>query len=344
MNQIRTYVRAVPQLDVQISGKTIDEKIFSIFKHHDVRFGPLVFVTGKGQEWLAKINYFTSKEKPLQYTLLGFPFKMRVPLKTSRTLPDMGEVLSLVRLYRLTQLIGSVYKPGAVITIFTEGGFGASAGIPEKDWKQYDQRLRELVVLLGFDKHIKVKKLSDMEKMKEFKKVFAHQLRLHKKAMKNKDPKFLSKVEAVQSPIFRLINSAKYPVDVLMDVYNDGIPTDTLSPIAKRARLNLERRVQTCICEYFSYLATRDELQFLEKTIPHYLALSVSPKPGRLGIIPIHKTFTVLPYHGVPVLDTNKHTWNLEYLIDIMRDSKHSYRPVHVVDDTDQEPFYYEKY
>jgi hypothetical protein len=268
---------------------------------------------------------------------------MRVPLKTSRTLPDMGEVLSLVRLNHLTQLVGSVYKPGAVITIFTEGGFGASAGIPERDWKRYDRRLRELTVLLGFEKNIKIKKLSDMEKMKDFAKIFRRQLRLHKDAMKQNDPEFLLKVAAVQSPIFRLIDSSKYSVDVLMDVYNNDIPTDELPLAAKRARLTLENRVQSCICEYFSYLAARDELHFLEKSVPHYLALSVSPKPGRLGIIPIHKSFSILPYHGVPVLDVEKQSWDLEYLIDIQRDIKHTYRPVHLLKDTDQEPFYYEK-
>lgn len=339
--ELKAMVKQIAHPYVRVRGGTVEEKIFSIFNDSNIRFGPSSFLTNSKNEWLEKITFFTTRDKPLQLTLLGFPFKMLVPLKTNRTLPDMGEVLVLTRLNTICALIKKEYEPGAVITLFTEGGLGKAASVPEKKWKAYDKRLRELVRVLGFDRNIKIRKLSDMEKIKGFSSIYKKTFKEFHRKLLEQSKDFMEKYDSVYLPIFRLINSNKYSIDTLMDVYNSQLKDTDLIPVAAKARKELQNRTRKAIVSYFSYLVTRDLLHFLEKTVPHHLALSVSPKPGRFGILPIDTKNTILPYHGVPV--QTKNGWRLEYLIDIMRDRRNNYIPVILRGDKDVTPFYYKK-
>lgn len=335
-------IARIPDIDVPRKGATAAEKIFSFFLNPRVRFGPVEFIRSERQYWLDKFNYFIARREPLQFTLLGFPFKMAVPLKTDRALPDMGEVLALGRLNLIARAIRGVYEPGAVITVFTEGGLGRSAGIAPAVWRKYDRRLRELAGVLGFGEAIRIRKLSGMERLADFQDVFMRKRREFRAQLADKDKCFMEKYRAVFSPIFRLVNARKYALEELMDVYNEKLEDAAVSSAARRIRAALRAKTKKAIIYYFSYLAARDELDYLEKAVPHHLSLSVSPKPRRLGIIPIDAKVKILPYHGVSVYDALLGRWDIGYLVDIKRDFRHKYAPVSLNGDADPHPFYYE--
>lgn len=340
---LHRLLRCVPTVRWTSKGKTVEEKIFQLFLSKDVLFGPAAFLTDCTSMWLEKFSVFTRQKQPLLFTILGFPFKMPVSLKTRRRLPDMGEMLILHRLAGLARAIKKVYRPGARITIFTEGGFGAPVGVPESDWQVYHTALEKWVSVLGFADVLEVRRLSDMEQMKGFSEAFARRRKENASKLKKKDASFLQKVEGAYMPMFRLVNSEAYPLELLMDVYNDALSEEELSSSARRVRLALQRQTMKTLVYYFSYLQARDDVRFLETAVPGFLALSVSPKPERLGVIPVSREVSVLPYHGVPVYDTKKKRWSIEYLIDIRRDRTAVYTPIHVKGDKDKEPFFYEK-
>src|SRR3989339_741984 len=304
----------------QITGTSIEEKILSIFQDENYRFGPVEFINSNIKKWIERISYFTSKNLPIQFTILGFPFKIPVPLKTNRIFPDMGEVLALHRLSVITKLITNIYKNGARITLFTEGGFGPFTGVPKANWIAYRVFLEELNSQLKLSKSVNIIDLSEMEKTV---------------------PDFLEKYNSVFPVIYKIVFTTDNEEKILMDVYNTKLSDDEISPKASEIKNSLKEKTHKCIFSYFAYLKVRDDIDYLQKTVPHSLPLSVSPKFNRLGIIPIRKDIDKLPYHSVPVL-SNNNTFDLKYLIDLKR-SFGKFTKVFLDIDKEKKPFYYEK-
>jgi pyoverdine/dityrosine biosynthesis protein Dit1 len=67
------------------------------------------------------IEYLIRKNLPISFILPAFPAKSMNRNKTAGPLPDMGEVLSLRFLNTLCDRIGSLYTPGARLTICSDG-------------------------------------------------------------------------------------------------------------------------------------------------------------------------------------------------------------------------------
>jgi hypothetical protein len=104
-DKVAEILKNLKQPNVKILGKSIEEKILSIFLDENIRFGDKNLILVKKDYWIDKITYFTTKKLPVRLAILGFPFKMPAKLKTVRTLPDMGELLSLARLLFIANLI-----------------------------------------------------------------------------------------------------------------------------------------------------------------------------------------------------------------------------------------------
>lgn len=341
--KIIRLLKRLPKEKVSLKGKTSAEKIFNLFLHKSILFGPKNYVTNERTQWINKFNYFIQKNKPLQLTILGFPFKIPVPLKTDRTMPDMGEVLALKKLNELTELIKSVYTPGAKITVVTEGIFGSFNGVPEKEYNGYKTLLGLIINKLGWTKNLTLLKLDAMESLdKNFNSRFNTKIKAFERLFKQKDTAFINKYEGARESLLRIVNtkSLNVPIEVLMDVYNESLPKNNLSNAVKRIRRTILEEVHTMLIKYHAYLSVRDDLDFIQRRIPHAITLSVSPKPGRLGIIPINSQCIRLPYHGVAVYHKQKNLFTIEYLIDIKRDNK-TYQPVLWSEDKEKKPFFY---
>lgn len=317
-------------------GEFFEEKILSLFLDQNILYGKADYILDDKQLWLEKINYFASKNQPLQFTIHGFPFKIPNPLKTNRTLPDLGEILMLLKLGSVVQSVEKIYKPGAVITIIGEGRFAFFSGNSETEWTKYRDNIKKLINLIGFNKRIKIVDIAEIEKDLRFKSTNQKLRADVVKRYKKRDETIVKKVLGAYDSILRIVSTRNYSEDTLMDIYNEKVK----DPKITRLRKALEKRAMDCVFSYHAYLMTRDELNFVEKTVPHQLALTVSPKRGRLGVIPIAPYCVRLAYHGVSVYDSKKRQVTIEYLIDIKR-QKRKFTPIYLQGDKDPAPFFY---
>ncbi len=341
IDQLKNLVYGLPIPDVEIVGENVADKILSIFQDDNFRFGPKEYILQDKTFWIERLNNFIIRNLPIQFTILGFPFKIPVALKTNRILPDLGEVLSLVRLKHIVEHINKIYPPGSIITIFTEGIFGKFVGVLKDEWVSYREFLKKLITILEFDSFLKISDLSEMEKsIIDFEIQYQEIIFSLKQLYQKNDPEFMTKYKGTYESIFRIVSSKMYDEEILMDVYNENLSDQEISSEALRIREDIRTRAYEAVFQYHAYLLLRDKINYLEKVVPGALQLSVSPKPKRLGIIPINKECYLLPYHGVPVYYPEKDIFLVEYLIDIKR-SHFNYTLVYFDEDQEHKPFYY---
>lgn len=339
--EIKEKLEQVENPTVEVSGETPAERIFSVFLNDELRFGPKEFLLDNKKNWLDKLNYFIEKGEKIQFSILGFPFKIPVPIKTDRILPDMGEMLAMNRLNYVMQLCKREYGPGAKVTIFSEGGFDRSVGVPKKESVAYHNFLVQACKAVGFDENVEVVPLSDMEQLvDDFESRYEKKIKELKKLHDEGDEKYLSKYEGTKEAVYRIVSTKGLDENILMDVYNEKISDEEASEEVLKIRKEIERKMHDAIFLYHAYLMVRDDADFIEKKIPHAITLSVSPKPNRLGVIPIRKDLKRLPYHSVPVLDERQNTFFMEYLIDIKREDS-EFVKVYLSESEDKKPFYY---
>ena len=328
-------VNPIPR--VMLHGRMPAEKIMSIFLNPAVRFGPREYITGHSTEWLEKIERFTSRGKPIQFTILGFPFKTPVPLKTNRQLPDLGELLALQRLAHLMRLVHRAYAPGGVVTVFTEGPFAPFAGVSRTEAAAYRRQLAHLCRRFGFSAKVKLVDLGTLERfVPRFRHELSVRVAMFRRQHQARDKAFMEKFTATLPSVYRIMNTRGLPLDFLRAVYADA--PHRLSSRATSLQRGLRRRTTEAIFQYFAYLKVRDDFNLIERARPDALALTVSPKPHRLGIIPLRRGIEVLYTHGVPVVHHQRVA--IEYLFDLER-SGGSYTPIYFNEDPEGKPFYY---
>ncbi|MEK7496411.1 MAG: L-tyrosine/L-tryptophan isonitrile synthase family protein [Patescibacteria group bacterium] len=329
------------RLKVSRRGHTPAERILNIFTDQNICFGPKKYITEHKEELLNRLQFFINKNKPISFTILGFPFKTPVNLKTNRRLPDLGEALALLRLHNLMQLVKSVYRPGGCVTVFTEAPFARFGGITINEANKYQLELHFLADLLGVNKTVRLVNLATLERLvPNFAREQTKRALAFKKKFLAKDKLFMERFQATFPSVFRIVNSRPVSVEILREVYSDKIYENKLSLIARRVYKNLKRYTTEAIFNYFAYLKVRDDFHLIEKKCEGAVPLTVSPKPGRLGIYPIDRQVEILHTHGVPVYRLKYNRFNIEYLYDLQRTGK-KYTPMYLVGDKDNKPFFY---
>jgi pyoverdine/dityrosine biosynthesis protein Dit1 len=310
--------------------------VFDLFCNEKVCFG----ISPKNQKtpWIERFQKSNARGH-YAFSLFGFPFKMPVPLKTERTLPDAGELASLLRLNSILQKITDLTACKATLTIFAEEGFGKFIGLPDGEPESYYQFLLTLLEKSGLSKNIRAVRMSDMEKHPRFKSHFENNLQENLTLFKANNNEYLKKYQGARLSVFRLLDTRRYPHDLLAQVYSYKEDQE-IEKSALEVRNHLREKEPVAIASYFAYLKARDDISFIESIVPNGLPLSVSPKEGRLGIYPIHQAITVLPYHGIPIL-WKDNRFSIEYIYDTKRMKKH-FEKVRIQEDQDlREPFLY---
>jgi len=320
---------------------TIEEKIFNIFLDDNFLFGKKEYVLDYKKYWIEKLNYFTKNEKPIKFTLLGFPFKVPLILKTIRTVPDMGDVLVLNQLKDFVLAIKEIYSPGAIVYVITEGCFGKFTGVSRVNIEKYHHFLKKIIKKLNFESFLKIIPLDKLETYDDFKRVYKEQIRNFNKKYIERDKDFIKRYNQAFPSIFHIINPKTKDILFLMDIYNNNLKTK-YQKINKKKK-EIEEKTHKAVINYFAYLKTRDILNFLEKEIPNALSLSVSPKPGRIGLLPINKEINKLPHHAMTVFYEKEKKFLLHYYIDILRMSL-KFQPVYLINDTEKKPFFFIAY
>lgn len=341
LEEIVTILNGIPKPMPRITGATTEERILSIFLDDQYRLGPREFIEDERDAWLERIRFFTRERKPLLGIILGFPYKIPVPIKTNRRLPDLGELIMLHRLVAITEQIHTVYPPGMRIEAFTEGVFGKFCGVPQTIASAYRDQIREYVTQLGYADILTITDLADVEKtIPDFSDRYETKVAELKSRYGAGDPDLREMYTATFPVTFRIVSSIGYDQLDLMDVYNDALSDSALNEHARTIREHLKNAATEATFRYDAYHQTRYETGIMDLWAPHALYLTVSPKPGRLGILPIATHVDRLPYHGATVLDETTGRFTIEYLIDIRR-RPGPFTPVLLKGDSDPAPFYY---
>jgi pyoverdine/dityrosine biosynthesis protein Dit1/AcrR family transcriptional regulator len=98
---------------------------------------------------LPLVRRFVTSDLPIHFVLPAFPAKSPNPAKVLGTLPDMAEELSLRFLNELCEEIQKLHKPGARITICSDGMvFGDLVGVADSDIAVYGERIAALIAQL----------------------------------------------------------------------------------------------------------------------------------------------------------------------------------------------------
>lgn len=336
---IKQDIKKIKYKTPKVTGKTVEERILSIFLDPCFLFGSRTFINDSKKEFLNTICHFIKLKKPINISLLGFPFKMEVPVKTNRFLPDMGEILVLNKLFFLAECIRKEYPPGVKINIFTEECFAQFAKNNNINAKAYVKNIGTIINKLNYSRVIRTISLSDVEKLPEFKKTFSKNITIITRDIKSKKGKGHKKYKKSFTSVFRIISTKNISDDILLSIYR----VKNINFLSKTERFvyqKIAKQTEIATIKYLAYIKTKDDLQFVKKILGTYLPLTVSPKHGRIGILPIRKDVVILPYHGVPVKDVKSGKWDIRYLCEI-KYGVGKYEAVYLKKDRDKNPFYY---
>lgn len=104
-----------------------------------------------GQDMLTMLRRCVSKQRPIQLTLMAFPFKVPNPAKVGpRTLPDLAELAAVLRLCQLSSRVAAYYPPGLELHLIHDGAYLADVfGVNLPEVRQYESYLQRLIVAAG---------------------------------------------------------------------------------------------------------------------------------------------------------------------------------------------------
>ncbi|UAK31900.1 isocyanide synthase family protein [Nocardia asteroides] len=99
---------------------------------------------------LPKVIRYIEAGTPVHFVIPAFPAKSRNRRKTLGRLPDMAEALAIESLQGFCDQISSVYRPGAIVTICSDGHvFSDTLGIPDVHVDHYGTELRRMIRSTG---------------------------------------------------------------------------------------------------------------------------------------------------------------------------------------------------
>jgi len=316
------------------AGETLDERLVSLFASDAVRFGEREWITDFADHWREQARYFIAKGEPILFTILGFPFKAPVPLKTDRILADFGELAMLKRLHEIGRAVAHEYSPGIKIHVFAEGAFAPINGMPQADSDAYFDSLVAMAEYWGFDEFIVLHETHAIaEQTPGFKDVWAKTAEHIKQRRDAGDETTCTALRDSFPVTFHLNANPGVDDDELRRAYLDDVS-------ARALRDELVERSKEGVVFYRAFLEARDKIQLLEEFAPRALAMTVSPRPGRLGVLPLPAPADVLPYHGLPIWDDKAQALLIDYKWDFFCEDVRA-TPVYWDGDRESKPFLY---
>lgn len=322
-----------PRLELP-QGGNLDERIVALFASDAVRFGAREWITDLAADWSAQARHFIEKGEPILFTILGFPFKAPVILKTDRILADFGELAMLKCLHEIGSAIACEYEPGVKIHVFAEGAFAPINGMPQADSDAYFDSLVSMCRNWGFDAFIVLHETNAIaEETPGFKAVWDETTDEIKARRDSGDEKTRTALTDSFPVTFHLNANPGVEADPLRRAYLDD-------PSAKALRDELVERSEDGVVRYRAFLEARDKVQLLELFAPKALAMTVSPRPGRLGVRPLPEPADVLPYHGLPIWDAESRALLIDYRWDFFCEDVQA-TPVYWDEDGEDKPFLY---
>ncbi len=319
-------------------GGEIEERLLALLTSSAVRKGSL----GKMQfsrcfpELLGAIRRCVHADKPVQLTLMAFPFKVPNMAKVGpRRMPDLAELIALVRLDHLNAKAKCVYPPGLEIHLIHDGSYiGPVFGVTVEEVRLYESYFAQLVRAVGMDHFIRLHdlqalpgaRLGDAEQQEAQLRGSIQDWRRsspNSEEWKDRFSKTLGMVD--------LRGLAVSEVCTLLDrAASGGLPP---------GYVHLEQQVRIAMLRYHARDSLLHACDPRPGCFPDAIHLTTQCRPRRLAIWMVRRGRSLLPWHGVGVVDRNA-GWRVALARDVLWDA--SYRPVFVQgEDT---PFFYEQY
>lgn len=297
---------------------TIADKILVIFKKRNLTLEEKKTLRKNNDEFVKNINHFIEKNLPILFTITQFAFKIPNPLKTTSKIPDLGELAFLSQLYDITQIIKHIYPPGAKIIIFGESFvFYKTVGISKKEASKYFNLIKKWIKFFRWDSLI----LTDLKildrQITGFDREYAKNLSYHKIGWKNNDVNVRRVIEQTMKTLYLSMNTRRFPINLLMDIYNKGVLTESLVKIRKK----ISEETFKAVFPYLAYHRTISTTNMADVLFRSSIKISFTQNPNKLSAFIIGNWNKLYPYHGVAVLERQGKI-KIEYEIDLKRKNK----------------------
>lgn len=306
------------------SGRTA-ERLLALLTSSAVRKGSLEKM--QFGHWrtdlLRTIDRRVRGDKPVQLTLMAFPFKVPNPAKVGpRRLPDLAELAALVRLRHLHLKTKSIYPPGLEIHIIHDGSYIAAVfGVTLEEVCGYESYFSRLVDVLGGERFIHLHDLKALSHAAGFKNPREQAARLRESIRRwrcnaHKSEEWTERFSKTLGMI-NLRSLSIRDVSHLLDHARSG----RLPP----AYCDLERRVRVAMLRYYLRDSLLHAIDPRPACFPDAIHVTTQCRPCRLAIWMINRGRSLLPWHGVGVID-RAGKWGVSQAREVV--SNPSYRPV----------------
>jgi len=322
-----------PQL---ASGGGIAERVLALLTSSVVRKGSLEQMQFQRCriDMMRAIDRCVRVDKPVQLTLMAFPFKVPNPAKVgARRLPDLAELAALIQLYNLHLKTKTIYPPGLEINVIHDGSYIADVfGVAQEEVCVYESYFSRLVDALGAKNFIHIHDIQALSHTAGFTNLGQQAARL-RSSIRSWQCQARESEEWIErfSKTLGMINLRNLPareVSCLLDHAASGqLP---------REYGDLERQVRVAMLRYYLRDSLLHTLDPRPACFPDAIHATTQCRPLRLAIWLVSRGRSLLPWHGVGVID-RAGKWGVALAREVLWNP--SYRPSFL--DGEDTPFCY---
>jgi pyoverdine/dityrosine biosynthesis protein Dit1 len=260
--------------------------------------------SAKGDRQIAgKLREDLRNGRPLKFILSLFPCKGCHPLRTfARTGAeiDLGEVACVVRLVRLLASINRIYRPGARLTILSNGRRYSDVFFEQQSHVDgYRENIRKLIAFLGCQDVISLDAEESLYS-ETFQNEADAETGKAKLEIENARGAFASMVTNIRlninPPI--AIKASEYAVIVRK---LDGNYSSQLTLRQQLVLDFIETNATSSTARYIGINKALRKLDVFERAYGDCIKLTVHSKPGQIGILPV-TAGSVFPHNGQAIV------------------------------------------
>jgi hypothetical protein len=329
---ISQFEVSVPELSH--SGR-ITEKLLALLTSSAVRKGSLEKMQFRRcrPDLLGAIDRCVRADKPVQLTLMAFPFKVPNPAKVGpRRKPDLAELAALLRLQQLHVKAKSIYPPGLEIHVIHDGSYIAAVfGVTLEEVRGYESYFSRLVDALGPERFIH---LHDFQALWRAGTGNPGRQAVHVRKSIRSWRRSAHESEGLSDHVSKtlgMINLRSLPVHEVCRLL-DHAESGQLPP----EYCDIERKVRVAMFRYYLRDRLLHALDPRPVCFPDAIHVTTQCRPGRLAIWMVSRGRSLLPWHGVGVIESTG-KWGVALAREVLWNP--SYRPVFL--DGEDTPFYY---
>jgi hypothetical protein len=249
---------------------------------------------------LRAISRCVEADKPVQLTLMAFPFKVPNAAKVGpRRMPDLAELAALVRLYRLNARAKLIYPRGLEIHLIRDGSYIADVfGVALEEVRCYERYFVRLVRALGADTFLYQHDFQDLLDacICDSRQQAAHlrEATLDWRRSSRDRPEWADWF----SKTLGMVNLRSLPIGEVCRLL-DHASSGQLPP----EYADLERSVQVAMLRYYALDSLLHACDPRSLCFPDAIHVTTQCRPRRLAIWMVSRGNSLLPWHGVGVID-----------------------------------------